>query len=116
MAVAKPGQIVLFRFPQTDLSSGKIRPALLIAEAPSKYSDWLVCMISSQGHQNLSGISDLISASDADFAKTGLKGDSIVRLTRLAIVSESIFLGTIGAISEDRLRSIKFKLADWIKK
>lgn len=42
------GDIVLFRFPQSDLQGGKLRPALLLKKIPSQYDDWLVCMISSQ--------------------------------------------------------------------
>jgi len=42
------GQIVLFRFPQTDLEEGKLRPALLLGRLPGEYDDWLICMISSQ--------------------------------------------------------------------
>jgi len=42
------GQIVLFRFPQTDLEEGKLRPALLLGQLPGEYDDWLICMISSQ--------------------------------------------------------------------
>ena len=49
------GQIVLFRFPRTDLAAGKLRPALLISEAPGPYDDWLICMISSQQHQQIEG-------------------------------------------------------------
>ena len=36
------GQIVLFRFPRTDLAAGKLRPAQLIPEAPGPYDDWLI--------------------------------------------------------------------------
>jgi mRNA interferase MazF len=35
------GQIVLFRFPHTDLEEGKLRPALLLARLPDEYDDWL---------------------------------------------------------------------------
>jgi mRNA interferase MazF len=35
------GQIVLFRFPQTDLVEGKLRPALLLGKLPGEYDDWL---------------------------------------------------------------------------
>jgi mRNA interferase MazF len=35
----KSGQIVIFRFPQTDLIVGKMRPALLIANLPSNQND-----------------------------------------------------------------------------
>ena len=37
------GQIVLFRFPQTDLRDGKHRPALVIRKVPGDYDDWLIC-------------------------------------------------------------------------
>jgi mRNA interferase MazF len=41
------GQVVVFRFPQTDLEEVKLRPALLIGKLPGNYDDWLICMISS---------------------------------------------------------------------
>ena len=39
------GQTVLFRFPQTDLEEGKLRPALLLGRLPGEYDDWLICPI-----------------------------------------------------------------------
>lgn len=47
------GQIVLFRFPQTDLEGGKLRSALLLGQLPGGYDDWLICMISSQIRQHI---------------------------------------------------------------
>ena len=44
----KAGQLVLFRFPQTGLEEGKLRPALLLAKLPGEYDDGLICMISSR--------------------------------------------------------------------
>lgn len=35
------GQVVLFRFPQTDLEEGKLRPALLLGKLPGEHDDWL---------------------------------------------------------------------------
>jgi hypothetical protein len=43
MVTKKAGQIVLFKFPQTDLATGKLRPALLLKQISSKYGDWLIC-------------------------------------------------------------------------
>ena len=45
------GQIVLFKFPQTDQKEGKLRPALILHELPGRFNDWLVCMISSKVDQ-----------------------------------------------------------------
>jgi mRNA interferase MazF len=55
-----PGQIVLFRFPQADLISGKLRPALLIQRLPGPYEDWLICMISSQTHQFIPAFDEMV--------------------------------------------------------
>lgn len=107
----RSGQVVLFKFPQTDLVVGKLRPALLIAQLPTGYDDWLVCMMSSQAHQTVSGIDEIIARSDADFALSGLKSDTVIRLTRLAVVSDSIFAGMLGEIGNDRLKALRSRLA-----
>jgi mRNA interferase MazF len=108
------GQIVLFRFPQTDLEEGKLRPALLVGNLPGEYDDWLICMVSSQIHQHIDGFDEIIQETDKDFAESGLKVASIVRVGRLAVVSGEILLGAIGQISDDRLNRIKKHLSDWI--
>lgn len=64
MAVKKSGQLVLFRFPQTDLLPGKLRPALLLAPLPSGRDDWLVCMISSQIAQAIASVDEIIKRSE----------------------------------------------------
>jgi mRNA interferase MazF len=115
MAVIKSGQIALFKFPQTDLAPGKLRPALLLAPLPSGRGDWLVCMISSQLAQAVAGVDDIITQTDADFAVSGLKTASVIRLTRLAVVADSVFLGLLGEISADRLKELKKRLARWIE-
>lgn len=115
MAVRKSGQLVLFRFPQTDLVLGKLRPALLLAPLPSGRNDWLVCMISSQIGQAIAGVDEIINASDPDFPSSGLKATSMIRLTRIAAVSDSIFSGVIGEISAVRLGNLKRRLAQWIE-
>jgi mRNA interferase MazF len=66
------GDIVLFRFPQTDLRIGKLRPALLLKELPGGFDDWLVCMISSQMHQEIPGLDLTLLPGTPDFAATGL--------------------------------------------
>ena len=72
-------------------------------------------MISTKAQQTVLGIDEAISISDSDFSQSGLKNDGIVRLTRLAVVSDSIFLGTTGEISDELLENLKNKLANWIK-
>ena len=109
----KPGQIVVFRFPQTDLDEGKLRPALLLGKLPGEYDDWLICMISSQTRQYLAGFDEIILDSDDDFKQSGLKSTSVIRVGRLAVVSGEILLGAIGEISDERLNRVKKNLSNW---
>jgi len=72
------GQIVLFKFPQTDLKIGKLRPALLIKSLSNDYDDWLVCMISTKTGQELTGLEEIIKPNDQDFTQTGLKSEMVL--------------------------------------
>ena len=108
------GQVVVFRFPQTDLDEGKLRPALLLGKLPGEYDDWLICMISSQTHQYIAGFDELIQESEDDFGESGLKVPSAIRVGRLAVVAGEILLGAIGQVSKDRLGRVKKHLSDWL--
>jgi mRNA interferase MazF len=110
----KPGQVALFRFPFADRPQEKLRPALLISRLPGKHDDWLVCMISSNLNKFVEGYDEIISKSSPDFKRSGLKRDSIIRITRLAILPGESLAGKIGNISKDRLIRIKKNLVSWI--
>lgn len=108
------GQVVVFRFPQTDLEEGKLRPGLLLGKLPGNYDDWLICMISSKTRQCVEGFDEIVQESDKDFSESGLKVPSLIRVGRLAVVSGEILLGAIGQVSSERLGRIKKHLSDWI--
>lgn len=112
--MSRAGQIVLFRFPQTDLKPGKLRPAVLVSEVPGPYDDWLICMISSQIRQCIEGFDEVIAQDDEDFEQTGLKAPSVVRSGRLAIVEKELLIGSIGRISRARTTRIKQRLVRWL--
>lgn len=110
------GQIVLFRFPQTDLTTGKLRPALLLSQLPGEYDDWLICMVSSQTYHAIPEFDEIIQQSDSDFISSGLKVPSVIRVGRLAVVEGKTLLGAIGQIAPERLERIKRHLAEWLVK
>jgi len=112
--VKQAGQVVLFRFPHTDLEEGKLRPALLLGKLLGEYDDWLICMISSQMRHYIPEFDDMVREDDADFAASGLKAASVIRIGRLAVVQGEILLGAIGQIAPERLRRIKSRLAEWL--
>jgi mRNA interferase MazF len=95
------GQIVLTPFHYSDLSCSKLRPVLILLQASVRFDDWLVCMVSSRLHQAESGFDELINPTDADFAATGVKVPSILRLSRLAVLDGSLLVGSLGSIQRD---------------
>ena len=108
------GQVVVFRFPQTDLEEGKLHPALLLGKLPGEYDDWLICMISSQTHQYIAGFDEMVQEGEDDFGESGLKVASVIRVGRLAVVSGEILLGAIGQVSNKRIGRVKKHLSDWL--
>ncbi len=108
------GQLVLLSFPQTDHGVGRLRPTLVLRRLPGSYDDWLVCMISSQLRHEVPGIDEVVREADPDFADTGLKTTSVIRITRIAVVSADILRGTIGKLNEERLTRIRTRISNWI--
>ena len=109
------GQVILFRFPQADQTEAKLRPALVLRRLPGQYNDWIICMISSQLHQEIPDFDEVITPTDSDFQQSGLKLASVIRISRLAVVNSDVLLGKLGQIDTQRLSRIKQRLANWIQ-
>ncbi len=71
------GDIVLVKFPFTDLSQTKLRPAILLALNVA-IDEFTVCCMSSQKVGNLNLAEFALLDSDPDFAQTGLRISSKV--------------------------------------
>ena len=110
----KPGDIVLPRFPQADLLEGKLRPALTLAIAPGAHADLLLALITSRDYQAVPQFDEIIDPSEKDFAQTGLKTRSVIRLARLASVEQSIVSARLGHLSPERLKMIRGRLIKWL--
>jgi len=82
------GSIVLTRFPFTDLSGDKRRPALVVSRDNDRRADLVVCFITS------------VPRSGPDMAPlsptpgTGLKVASVVRFDKLATLDRAVIAGT----------------------
>jgi mRNA interferase MazF len=87
---------------------------LMLRQASHRFGDWLVCMVSSQLQQAETGFDEVITPNDPDFADTGLKAPSVLRLSRLAVLDSALLVGSLGAISHERLANVRKRLAEWI--
>jgi mRNA interferase MazF len=84
------GTVVLTRFPFTDLSGDKRRPALVVSREHGRRTDLVVCFITSVPR---SGPDTAIIAATAG---TGLKVPSVVRFDKLAPLDRSVIAGKLG--------------------
>ena len=106
--------MALVPLPQSD-GLLKPRPVILLRNLPP-FGDWLVCGVSTQLHHEVSGFDERIDASKSDFAESGLKAQSLIRLGFLAVLPANKFMGVIGSISNERHRRLTLKLADFISR
>lgn len=91
------GSIILARFPFTDLSGDKRRPALVVSRDNDRRPDLVVCFITS------------VPRSGPDMAPldaipaTGLKVASVMRFDKLATLDRSVIAGKLGDAPPQRL-------------
>ena len=88
-----PGLVVLIRFPFSDLSSSKLRPAVVLAHAGG--ADWVLCQITSNPY----GDPGAVPLSATSFASGGLTRDSFARPGKLFTASEGIVVRAVGSLT-----------------
>jgi mRNA interferase MazF len=93
MGAVQPGVVVLVRFPFSDLSASKLRPAVVLAHAGGV--DWVLCQVTSNPY----GDAGAVPVSPASFASGGLGRESFARPGKLFTASESLFVRTVGELT-----------------
>lgn len=105
------GDIILVKFPFTDLTSVKVRPALVISS--NKYNsvsnDALFMLITSKT-SNCFMEDLLIDSTHPEFTATGLKKASLFKIDRIVILSKSIAARKIGCAGPQILNEICLRL------
>jgi len=104
------GDVVLTPLPQAD-GQVKNRPAVALRLMPP-HGDLLVCGVSTQVHQEVVGFDETIKPGDADFASSGLKAPSLIRLGFLVVLPVANFLGSVGSIGPERHQRLLRRLSN----
>jgi mRNA interferase MazF len=98
------GEVVVFPFPQTNLQTGKRRPALVVADL--KGDDLILCQITSQARSD--GYSVPLTA--MDFERGRLARDSFIRPNRLFTVEQSVILYAAGKVKPEKLIEVRARI------
>lgn len=110
----KKGDIILVPFPFTDLSTTKLRPAVVLWVDLSGI-DITVCFISSQNINNLGVEEFLIETTHPDFSKTGLKMTSKVRVSRIVTIERNLITRKLGELNISLLQTLDDRLKNTFK-
>lgn len=80
------------------------------------YRDVLVCGVSTQLHQEVKGFDEVVDQTESDFAATGLRTTSLIRLGFLAVLPRSAVIGSIGSVSPERHKRLLTRLSDYLNR
>ncbi len=92
------GDVVLVPFPFTDLSSTKVRPALVVSADPQK-TDLMFAFASSAVPARAGDV--VLSEDDPAFPGSGLKRTSVFRMSKLVTLERSCVVRRLGRITPD---------------
>ena len=101
---AQPGDVVLVRFPFTDLTTTKLRPAVVLA---THGDDLTILGIFSGPPQSSQPTWIVLSSRDRNFPETGLKTTSLIKAERIAVIEKSIIVRKLGSLSTSQMEKVK---------
>lgn len=94
------GSIVLVRFPFSDLSASKLRPAVVLAGVDR--DDWILCQITSNAYAD----SRAVEINDSDFISGSLMRTSHARPGKLFSANTSLMQRIAGELTQTKLTGL----------
>ena len=91
------GDVVLTRFPFTDLTGSSVRPALVVSQG-LKGQDVILAGISSVVRTIVVPTDYLVESNHSEFPRTGLRVTSVIRTHKLVAVESAILIRRMGHI------------------
>ena len=100
MVIPSIGAVILVRFPFSDLSGSKLRPAIVLADTGR--NDWVLCQVTSQSYADPKAIEIKIS----DLTSGLLTKTSYARSGKLFTANAGIMTKQIGELKVEKLEEI----------
>ena len=110
MTVFRRGNVVLVAFPFTDLTTTKMRPALVVSSDSFnlKNPDIIVVAITSQNSRRAAGTNYLLSSDDQKLA--GLPKPSMIKLGKIVTLDQRLVRKTLGRLPDPTLAILTIAL------
>jgi len=101
---AQPGDVILVRFPFTDLTTTKLRPAVVLT---THGDDLTIVGIFSSPAQPARETWIVLTTEDPEFPGTGLKTASVIKAERIAVIERSIVIRKLGSLSTPQMEKLR---------
>lgn len=103
------GSVVTVRFPFSDLSQAKFRPAGVVAYAGK--GDWVLCQVTSHSYADAKAV----ELDQPDFAQGSLKITSYARPSKLFTASSSLIHATVGILTLSALQRVRSSMITMVE-
>jgi mRNA interferase MazF len=100
MVAPTAGAVVLVRFPFSDLSQTKLRPAVVLADAGR--GDWILCQVTSKPY----GDTRAIKLEDTGFATGSLRVLSYARPGKLFTANRDLIVSEVATLKAQSLKQV----------
>jgi len=103
------GAVVLVRFPFSDLSKTKLRPAVVLADVGR--GDRILCQLTSKSY----GDARAVKRDDVDFAKGSLRVTSYARPGKLFTANRDLIASEVAALKPESLKRLVDAVVDLLR-
>ena len=103
-------KVVLVPFPFDDLSGSKVRPAVCLTEAVGAHRHVVLAFITSVVPPKVEPTDVLLDPGSTDFARSGLRVRSALRLHRMVTVSATIIQRQLGVLTPSLQTQVQQRL------
>jgi len=100
MGTLAASDVVVVRFPFSDLSNSKLRPAVVLARVGR--GDWILCQVTSKPYADAGAI----PLHNGSFTSGSLQLVSYARPGKLFTANESLVVTVVGTLANDPFRQI----------
>ncbi len=110
--IVRRGSIVLVRYPFTDLTNTKVRPAVVLTpdHLMRRMDDVLCLFVSSSMPAELLPTDFILEPGHSSFPGAGLKYRSVFRTHKLALLDKSLVLRVLGELDRGMMNEIEERL------
>lgn len=100
MVTLSPASIVVIPFPFSDLSSTKLRPAIVLAE--TGHDDWLLCQVTSNPYIDTTAV----RVTNANLNKGALNTVSFARPMKLFTAKLDLIVKRVAILNDETFKTI----------